>query len=780
MESVSVSPPRRVLADATPWQLSRWLVKKGASVYRNQRLAILKSTTTSAIDHVLAPRGGTLFKYLVVEGHTLQPSDTPIAQIQFCPHSVVYKGVCAVCGEEAAPAHFAETHSRTEARLPVAYNSEFLSVTRAEAENVSSVTARRLFESKRLSLVLDLDHTLVHATDDARASAILQHSPENLDTSSVASFTLGPTTDSRMTSLMHLKLRPHLNDFLARMASKFELHIYTMGSRPYADQVARLIDPDKSLFSGRITSREDFAEGYCNQKSIARLFPCDDSMVLIVDDREDVWISKTGQPFMPNLIRADPYSFWDGLHEAYDRASSTHDLQKLHEELVSAKLQSPPVPELPSSENGPTVAVHPSNVIVNEEEMASDDTAKNGRETAVRNKANYADDDKNVTNGDQSKLVQIDTVIGDSDSKDACVTNGKQSAHNNACLESSNNARNEDSAPCEEAASPVETNGTSHDSLNLAPTSQSTVEKAGQVERDNPNGGEGHGPTRSLEETEKDVAPQQESSSDAAPAFSAELSRIVSVWWENDAFPHKSKHLLRLAEILEECHSRFFNSPDARGMSEDARLYPPGSIFRAPADVKRILASIRRDVLRDCVITFTGVIPIGVDPSTAPEWMLAQRLGAKCSAEYVNGYTTHLVASPHRSAPTQKCVDALESDSTFVVTTSWLEDSSLNFERQLELSYCVKIDSRFNSPEEHRQWVEDKHQAATTQLRKRDPSLFRESIPERKRVHKRQRTDSAVSQDGHGSGAQSPTGSTTMHILSGDELGAAMDAVFED
>lgn len=55
----------------------------------------------------------------------------------------------------------------------------------------------------------------------------------------------------------------------------------------------RLLDPHGTLFAERVTSREDFPEGSVNKKNISRLFPSDDSMVVIVDDKEDVWADQT-------------------------------------------------------------------------------------------------------------------------------------------------------------------------------------------------------------------------------------------------------------------------------------------------------------------------------------------------------------------------------------------------------------------------------------------------------------------------------------------------------
>lgn len=60
-----------------------------------------------------------------------------------------------------------------------------------------------------------------------------------------------------------------------------------MGTRLYAEAIAKVIDVNKSLFSNRILSRDE--SGSFEFKSLERLFPHDHSMVVVVDDRGDVW-----------------------------------------------------------------------------------------------------------------------------------------------------------------------------------------------------------------------------------------------------------------------------------------------------------------------------------------------------------------------------------------------------------------------------------------------------------------------------------------------------------
>jgi RNA polymerase II subunit A-like phosphatase len=92
------------------------------------------------------------------------------------------------------------------------------------------------------------------------------------------------------------------------------MHVYTMGTRAYAEEVCAAIDPNGRIFGGRILSRDESGSECAvshlldhhsyfsglTQKSLQRLFPCDTSMVIIIDDRADVW------EWSPNLIKVIP------------------------------------------------------------------------------------------------------------------------------------------------------------------------------------------------------------------------------------------------------------------------------------------------------------------------------------------------------------------------------------------------------------------------------------------------------------------------------------------
>lgn len=83
------------------------------------------------------------------------------------------------------------------------------------------------------------------------------------------------------------------------------MHIYTMGTRSYAEAVVKEIDADGKLFQDRILSRDE--NGSMTKKRLERLFPSDSSKVVVLDDRADVW------DYTPNLIQIKPYEYFIGI-----------------------------------------------------------------------------------------------------------------------------------------------------------------------------------------------------------------------------------------------------------------------------------------------------------------------------------------------------------------------------------------------------------------------------------------------------------------------------------
>jgi RNA polymerase II subunit A C-terminal domain phosphatase len=54
-----------------------------------------------------------------------------------------------------------------------------------------------------------------------------------------------------------IKVRPGLVEFLEEVSKMYELHVYTMGTRAYANAVAKIVDPNRKYFGDRVLSRDE-------------------------------------------------------------------------------------------------------------------------------------------------------------------------------------------------------------------------------------------------------------------------------------------------------------------------------------------------------------------------------------------------------------------------------------------------------------------------------------------------------------------------------------------
>ncbi|XP_008662274.1 uncharacterized protein [Zea mays] len=87
-----------------------------------------------------------------------------------------------------------------------------------------------------MTLVLDLDETLVHST--------LEHCED-------ADFTF-PVHFNFREHTIYVRCRPYLKEFLDRVASVFETIIFTASQSIYAEQLLNVLDPKRKLFRHRV------------------------------------------------------------------------------------------------------------------------------------------------------------------------------------------------------------------------------------------------------------------------------------------------------------------------------------------------------------------------------------------------------------------------------------------------------------------------------------------------------------------------------------------------
>ncbi|KAG0232037.1 Carboxy-terminal domain (CTD) phosphatase [Actinomortierella wolfii] len=240
---------------------------------------------------IRAPKDGVVKEVHVKVGDRVSDESLVVIKHEGCNHDVQYGGMCVVCAkildDPTTSSHINMTHDATT-----------LSVSHNEAERLEQQTVDRLIREGKLSLIVDLDQTLIHATVGKAVDDWINAQGGTLP----KDIKMFPLNDSP--TPYYIKLRPHLEKFLKGVTQMYELHVYTMGTRKYAESVAKAIDPDNTYFADRILAREDNKS--LTRKTIERLFPCDNSMVVVIDDRADVW------QYSPNLIKVHPYEYFVG------------------------------------------------------------------------------------------------------------------------------------------------------------------------------------------------------------------------------------------------------------------------------------------------------------------------------------------------------------------------------------------------------------------------------------------------------------------------------------
>ncbi|SCV70695.1 BQ2448_3457 [Microbotryum intermedium] len=245
------------------------------------------------------------------QGTVVRDTNVPLVYIkEDCTHDVQLHGLCALCGKDLTGTDYTGFSETSRAKIAMVHDVGGLTVSLEEASRLEAATTSRLLSAKKLSLIVDLDQTIVHATVDPTVGEWLADpdNPNHEALDGVKSFRLGMTSGDQSVDdgcIYYVKKRPGLDRFLADLAEMYEMHVYTMGTRAYAIEVCNVIDPDGRLFGGRILSRDESES--LTRKSLQRLFPCNDHMVVIIDDRADVWDG------VPNLVKVIPYEFFVGI-----------------------------------------------------------------------------------------------------------------------------------------------------------------------------------------------------------------------------------------------------------------------------------------------------------------------------------------------------------------------------------------------------------------------------------------------------------------------------------
>ncbi|ESQ47935.1 hypothetical protein EUTSA_v10022155mg [Eutrema salsugineum] len=160
------------------------------------------------------------------------------------------------------------------------------------------VTKLSCLNEKKLHLVLDLDHTLLHTIRVSSLTEAEKYLIEEAGSNTRDDLRKLKAKGDPMEYLT--KLRPFVRDFLKEANEMFTMYVYTKGNRDYAKAILDVIDPKQIYFGKRVITRDESP-----YTKTLDLVLADERGVVIVDDTRDVWIDHKS-----NLVEISKYRYF--------------------------------------------------------------------------------------------------------------------------------------------------------------------------------------------------------------------------------------------------------------------------------------------------------------------------------------------------------------------------------------------------------------------------------------------------------------------------------------
>jgi RNA polymerase II subunit A-like phosphatase len=296
-----------------------------------------------------ASKEGKITRWFIKPGDVIAKSGVPLLEIEEpCTHETQFGGLCVDCGKDMTQVDYlTKDRDVDRATVNMTHDNTALLVSHEEAVAAEEDAKKRLLHAKKLTLIVDLDQTVIHTTCE-RTIADWKKDPNNPNHDAVKDVQGFQLADDNVSNVAanwyYVKMRPGLKDFFDRVSKLYEMHVYTMATRAYAQQVCSIIDPQRKYFGDRILSRD---ENYTDKlKSLTRLFYQNTAMCVIIDDRADVW------QYSPHLVRVPVFNFFPGAGDI-----NASFLPKQQELVSFAKDKSPPAPKKSEPDSEPTTTV---------------------------------------------------------------------------------------------------------------------------------------------------------------------------------------------------------------------------------------------------------------------------------------------------------------------------------------------------------------------------------------------------------------------------------------
>ncbi|XP_074267651.1 RNA polymerase II C-terminal domain phosphatase-like 4 [Silene latifolia] len=234
-----------------------------------------------------------------------------------CTHPIFMENICTRCGKQI--------NSGEIRTIPFSYIYPNLSLGLLEVNRIRDQNLRSLLTRKKLHLVVDLDHTLLHQ----RPSYKLTPEDKKFLGSRKRGIHRNVVEDDSLIKVPcgWVKLRPYVRNFLEEVSTMFDMTIYTLGGRSGSWTVAKILDPAGKYFDNwRVISRDDCVTLDKHKKWLDLVLQ-HDKVVVVLDDNEAVW-----EDYKANYVRVIPYNFFsyfspnDKEHDASPPRSSWSQL----------------------------------------------------------------------------------------------------------------------------------------------------------------------------------------------------------------------------------------------------------------------------------------------------------------------------------------------------------------------------------------------------------------------------------------------------------------------
>ncbi|XP_055012870.1 RNA polymerase II subunit A C-terminal domain phosphatase isoform X2 [Boleophthalmus pectinirostris] len=669
---------------AVPLRLLEWKVKPGSLINVDSVLAlavpIAQEKDAEGVrlpeKKVKADRAGVVKELCCQVGQVLPPGGV-IVKIEECSHPIVMKGLCAECGQDLTQLQSANGKQQapiSTATVSMVHSVPELMVSSEQAEQLGREDQQRLHRNKKLVLMVDLDQTLIHTTE--------QHC-HRMSNKGIFHFQLG-----RGEPMLHTRLRPHCKEFLEKIAKLYELHVFTFGSRLYAHTIAGFLDPEKKLFSHRILSRDECIDPFSKTGNLRNLFPCGDSMVCIIDDREDVW------KFAPNLITVKKYTYFQGTGDINAPPGSR--------EAQMAKKGGPLSRLIESGE--------PSGLADEQNNGLRRKTKDHGKEESTSSTQGKTTNELThppAAGGDVSEAqgkelgTEVSSLTENKEDDERTLVSKNTNANSSAPDHKANNLDfdlSSDSDSDSISDKPLKTDSDSEGNVTKDRNSKQELEetaKEGEIKAGNSSEGVALPDTNLDNGCSDKQEPETESqNSEQSGVTTGEEILDHNMEDEEEEDIDQDDHLIYLEEVLERIHAEYFTRYD-RYLKKEVPETP---------DIRKIVPELKGKTLEGTTLVFSGLYPTNYPMERTREYYHAKALGANIGKSLIfkaqdPNRTTHLIAA---RAGTEKVRQAQACKHLHVVNPDWLWSCLERWERVDERLYPLKEDyskmPRSNSP----------------------------------------------------------------------------------